>query len=166
MREAERAERNLRIVLARMREVPVKTIAEQYEITERQVRRIMADWREGSLKDETDIAANHVKLILEQTRQDIEALQITSVDFDPQTRIKALGAQVEQAGRSIRVLQDAGVSFKDVFKGGRKDTERVSDVNQAVRYTLIDHGVDMEAIEAATEASVQTFGEWGYPVDI
>ena len=43
VKESDRAERNLRIVLARMREVPVKALAEQYGISERQIRHIMAD---------------------------------------------------------------------------------------------------------------------------
>jgi hypothetical protein len=44
MKEAEIAGRNLRIVLARQREVLVKPSAAQCEISERQVCRIAEDW--------------------------------------------------------------------------------------------------------------------------
>ena len=164
MKESDRAERNLRIVLARIREVPVKVLADQYGISERQVRRIMADWREGSLKDETEIAVQHVNLILEQTRQDIEALNVASANVDINTRMKAIGTQVEHAGRSIRILRDAGVSFEDVLSGGKKDPDLIVEVNHAFRSTMSDYGIEGEAIEAATEASVQVFERWGYPV--
>jgi predicted ArsR family transcriptional regulator len=51
MKQKERTERNLRIVLMRIRQVPVKDIARMMDLTDRQVRRIMSDWRKGSLKE-------------------------------------------------------------------------------------------------------------------
>jgi hypothetical protein len=123
----------------------------------------MADWREGALKDETEVAVQHVNLILEQTRQDIEAPNVASANVDINTRMKAIGTQVEHAGRSIRILRDAGVSFEDVLSGGKKDPDLIVEVNHAFRSTMSDYGIEGEAIEAATEASVQVFERWGFP---
>ena len=118
------------------------------------------------MRDAKEIAMEHVNLILEQTRQDIEALNAATVDLDPETRIKSIGAQIEHAGRSMMLLRDAGVSFKEVLEGGGKDVFLVSEVNRAFRYTLIDHGVELEAIEEAIEASIEVFRKWKFPVDV
>ena len=164
MKEPGRVERKLRVVLARMREVPARALADHYGISERQVRRIMADWREDSLKDETEAAIQHINLILEQTRQDIEALNVASANVEINTRMKAIGTQVEHAGRSIRILRDAGVSFKNVLNEGKKDPDLIVEVNHAFRSTMSDYDIESEAIEAATESSVQVFERWGYHI--
>jgi hypothetical protein len=43
MRQKERSERNQRVVLMRITQVPVKDIAEMMGLTDRQIRRIMAN---------------------------------------------------------------------------------------------------------------------------
>ncbi|MBK8293661.1 MAG: helix-turn-helix domain-containing protein [Solirubrobacterales bacterium] len=68
MRQKERSERNIRVVLMSMRQVPRKEVAEAFGITERQVRRIMSDWREGSVKKETELAVEAVDKALKEIR--------------------------------------------------------------------------------------------------
>jgi hypothetical protein len=162
MRQKERSERNQRVVLMRITQVPVKDIAEMMGLTDRQIRRIMANWREGSLKEETDHAAETVRLILETTRDDIKALSIAAANEPPETQFMIQGMKMERLQKNIQVLLDTGFSFEGLFKNRSNDFELITDVNAAIRKTLESGGVDPEVVEASMEASLDAFATWGY----
>ena len=162
MNKTERAERNIRVVLMRLREVPTQQAAEAFGISDRQVRRIMADWRESSLRRDTEGAAEAVGNALKTIRKDMEALGITSAQAPPEARVAIQGARIEQLNRDFSVLRDAGVSFEGLYKDRVKDLDLVVDVNTAFRKTLDEHGVDRKATYAAIEAGMKAFAKWGY----
>ena len=141
MRQKERSERNLRIVLMRVRQVPVNDIAEMTGLTDRQIRRIMSDWRKGALKEDTDRAAETVRLILESTRDDMKALSIAAANQPPETQIMIHGMRMERLQQNVQVLLDAGVSFGGLFKERFNDPDLIRDVNVAIRSTLSEHGI-------------------------
>jgi len=165
MRQKERTERNLRIVLMRIRQVPVKDIAEMMNLTDRQVRRSMSKWREGALKEDTDRAAETVRLILESTRDDMKALSIAAANEPPETQIMIHGMRMDRLQQNVQVLLDAGVSFKGLSKERFNDPDLIRDVNLAVRSALTEHGAAPEAIEASIDASMDAFAAWGYGPD-
>jgi hypothetical protein len=160
--KAERTERNMRVVLMRLRQAPTREVAEAFGITDRQVRRIMADWRQSSLKRETEEAVETVNNALKQIRDDMETLGVTSANAPPESRVAIQGARMEQLNRNFSVLRDAGVSFEGLYKDGVKDLDLVVDVNRAFRTTLERHGVDSAAIAEAIEAGMEAFAKWGY----
>lgn len=162
MKQKERTERNLRIVLMRIRQVPVKDIAEMMSLTDRQVRRIMCDWRKGALKKDTDRAAETAMLILESTRDDMKALSIAAANEPPETQIMIHGMRMERLQKNVQVLLDAGVSFQGLYKERFKDPDLIRDVNLAIRSALVDHGVGRDAIDASMDASLDAFATWGY----
>jgi hypothetical protein len=102
--KAERTERNIRVVLMRMREVPTGEVAEAFGITDRQVRRIMAEWRESPLRRDTEGAIEAVENALKMTQDDMEALGITSAQAPPEARVAIQGARIEQLNRNFSVL--------------------------------------------------------------
>ncbi len=160
--KAERTERNIRVVLMRMREVPTGEVAEAFGITDRQVRRIMAEWRESPLRRDTEGAIEAVENALKMTQDDMEALGITSAQAPPEARVAIQGARIEQLNRNFSVLRNAGVSFDGLYKDRVKDLDLVVDVNTAFRTTLDEHGVDRKATYAAIEAGMKAFAKWGY----
>lgn len=162
MRQKERTERNLRVVLMGIRQVPVKDIAEMMDLSERQVRRIRSDWRKGSLKEDTDRAAETVRLILESTRDDMKALSIAAANESPEAQIRIHGMRMDRLEKNVQVLLDAGVSFKGLSEDRFKDPDLIRDVNTSIRSTLDRFEVDPDAIEAAMDASLDAFAEWGY----
>jgi transposase-like protein len=160
--KAERTERNMRVVLMRLRQVPVSKVAEAFGITDRQVRRIMADWRQSSLKRDTEEAVETVNNTLKQIRDDMETLGVTSANAPPEARVAIQGARMEQLNRHFSVLRDAGVSFEGLYEDRVKDLDLVVDVNKAFRSTLDQHGVEPTATNAAIEAGMEAFAKWGY----
>lgn len=162
MKQKERTERNLRIVLMRIRQVPVKDIAKTMELTDRQVRRIVANWREGALQQETDRAAETARLILETTRDDMKALSIAAANEPPEAQIMIHGERMDRLEKNVQVLLDVGVSFEGLFGNRVSDPELITDVNVAIRKTLVKHGVDAKAIEDSMDASLDAFATWGY----
>ena len=145
MNKAERAERNIRVVLMRMREVPTRQVAEAFGITDRQVRRIMAEWRESPLRRDTEGAIEAVESALKAIRDDMEALGITSAQAPPEARVAIQAARMEQLNRNFSVLRNAGVSFEGLYEDRDRDLGLVIDVNAAFRKTLDEYGVDPKA---------------------
>lgn len=161
--KADRTERNMRVVLMRMRQIPTREVAEAFGITDRQVRRIMANWRSSSLKRDTERAVETVNNALRHIRDDMEALGVAAANAaSPAASVAIQSARIEQLYRNFSVLRDAGVSFEGLFDNQAKNLELVVDVNTAYRTTLEQRGVDPVAIVAAIEAGIEAFAKWGY----
>ena len=73
MTKAEKTERNMRVVLMCNLQVPRKEVAESFEISDRQVRRIMADWRKGSIRGRTELAVENTPLGRVGSTEDVAA---------------------------------------------------------------------------------------------
>ena len=160
--KAERTERNIRVVLMRLWKVPTGEVAEAFDITDRQVRRIMTEWRESPLRRDTEGAVEAVENAIRTIRDDMETLGITAAEAPPEARVAIQGARMEQLNQNFSVLRNAGVSFEGLCKDRVKDLDLVVDVNTAFRTTLDEHGVDRKATFAAIEAGMKAFAKWGY----
>jgi DNA gyrase/topoisomerase IV subunit A len=165
LRQKERTERNMRIVLMRIRQVPVKDIAEMMDLTDRQVRRIMSDWRKGALKEDTERAAEAARLIIETTRDDMKALSIAAAKASPADQVMIHGMRTDLVRKNAQVLRDTGVSFEGLSGERFNDPDLIRDVNTAIRSTLVEHGVASEVIEASIDASSGAFAAWGYGLE-
>jgi hypothetical protein len=162
VKAAERKERDLRVVLMCMRQVPRKEVAEAFGLTDRQVRRIMANWREGAIRGDTERAVENVNRALETIRDDMDALGVAAAKAEPKDRIALLGLRMQQLNRNFSVLREAGVSFEGLFDKPEKDPYLVRDVNAAIRAAHEKHAVDPEVTETATAYAMDTLAEWGY----
>ena len=156
----------MRVVLMRMRQVPTRKVAEDYGISERQVRRIMERWRKSPLRRDTEGGVEAVEKALLTIRDDMVALGKAAAEAPPEARVAIQAARTYQLVRNFSVLRDAGVTFEALYKERAeertKDLGLVIDVNQAFRKTLDEHGVDPKATFAAIDAGMKAFAKWGY----
>ena len=164
MNKAERTERNIRIALMHMRDASNAEIADTVDLTERQVRRVIAEWDESPLKLDTKEAAETVIRALQDAKDDMNALGVTAAAAPPEARIEILVQRIDLLNQVFSVMKRAGVSFEGVFDGSNRDPDLVVDVNAAIREKLVEHGVDNETITEAIDAGLDVYADWGFPI--
>lgn len=164
MNKMNRLTRNLRVVLMRLRNVPAADVAKEMGISPRQVRRIMAEWRESSTGEEEQVAATTIEHQLRAINDELSATSELDAEMPPAKRAEVLSLRIARVGGHLEALKALGVSFEGAVQpsGRRLDLEVIEDVNSLIRRAMKDHSVPEEVIESVIDAAMEGFALHGF----